>query len=128
MKVSCRRIISFVLAGMMLSGVGALAYFQTFTPPRVGSGRVIESQIASGSFAPYVNQSVYSVETLYVLTPSPTYTYVDLASSFVATSSPGRRAFTYNTGYGGSGSRIYLQGCPNVNSFYEYSVSGSWGA
>ncbi len=117
-----------VLVGVMLSGVGVLAYRQTFYPPRVGSGRVIESQVASGDFSPFVNQDVYSVETLYVLSPSGSYTYTNLASSFVATSSPGRRAFTYNQGYGGAGSRVWLQACPNVNSFYSYTVSGTWGA
>ena len=108
-----------VLVGVMLSGVGVLAYRQTFYPPRVGSGRVIESQVASGDFSPFVNQDVYSVETLYVLSPSGSYTYTNLASSFVATSSPG---------YGGAGSRVWLQACPNVNSFYSYTVSGTWGA
>ena len=128
MKVSCGRILSFVLAGMMLSGVGALAYYQTFTPPRVGSGRVIESQITDGSMAPYVSQDVYSVETLYALTPSATYSYSVLATNARSTAIPQRLNLTYNTGYGGAGVRLYLEGCPYVNAFNQYSVSGTWNA
>ena len=117
-----------VLVGVMLSGVGVLAYRQTFYPPRVGSGRVIESQVASGSMSPYVYQNVYSVETLYVLTPLSTYTYSTLATNSRSTAIPQRLNLTYNTGYGGAGTKLYLQGCPYVNAYNAYTVTGSWGA
>ena len=130
MRKSMRKIVSLVLAGVMLLGVGAMAasFYQTFSPPWQGSGRVITYQLASGSFSPYINPEVYSVETLYVLTPYSYYQYATYASSFVTAASPGRRSFTYNSGYGGAGTRVYLQGCPNVSKFNTYTVSGEWGA
>lgn len=130
MRKTMRKIVSLVLAGVMLLGVGAMAasFYQTFSPPKQGSGRVIAPQLASGSFSPYINPEVYSVKTLYVLTPYSFYQYSTYASSFVEAASPGRRSFTYNPGYGGAGSRIYLQGCPNTDEYYAYTVSGEWGA
>lgn len=128
MKFSLKRMVSVILAVALLSSIGVMAYTQTFNPPKQGSGRVIESKIADGSMSPYVYQNVYSTETIYVLTPSSSYTYSVLATNLMATSIPKRLNLTYNTGYGAAGMRLYLQGCPSVTSFSAYTVSGTWGA
>lgn len=129
MKVSCGRIISFVLAGMMLSGVGALAYSATFSPPQRGSGKVLGSQLADGQFTPYVNQDVYSVPTLYFLSTSAIYSSDSskmVTTGYAQFSTPGIQYLTYKTGYGGYSQRYYLQACPAVSEFNTYTVTGTW--
>ena len=129
MKLSIRRIVSMMTAMILLSSIGVAAYYQTFTPPKRGSGRVIEAQIADGNFSPYVQPNVNTqVETVYVLTTSSVYIYGNFASSLVATKVAGRFDLVYNAGYGGAGTRVYLQGAPYAENFSTYSVSGTWNA
>ena len=120
---------SVILVVTLLSSVGVMAYRQTFYPPKQGSGRVIESQIADGYFTPYVFPTVNTeVETVYVLTASSSYVYSNFATSLVATKKAGRFDLVYNSGYGGAGTRVWLQACPYDNDFSAYTVSGTWGA
>ena len=104
----------------------ARSYNFLIEPPYVGSlVSTFLYRVDTGTPTPYINPSISSTPTNYVLSP-------ERYSSTVATnfrtniSTPGYRSFTYNSGYGGVGTSYCLSGYPTYFEYATYIVYGDW--
>ena len=87
--------------------------------------RYTTSMLSTSS--PYVNPTVYAVPTTYFLA-LPNRDAYNVSTTVKEVSTPGRRSFTYYSGYGGSGQYYRMGAMPISRNYNEYRVNGSWSA
>ncbi len=111
----------------------AQSYAHTFKPPHAGSlwssyEQIVETNTRADA---YVTHDTATVPTSHVLmlkkgtVTSPLYD--DLVTNTITNfATAGKRFFTYKTGYGGQGSRYYMNSYPTKSEFPAYTLSGTW--
>ena len=123
-KIKC---LCVVMALVMIcsASVIAAAYTFTITPPYAGCIRYTTNSVAVTGSTPYVSPSVAATPTTYVIVPGKAA--ANYATNILTgISTAGRRNFTYNPGYGGSGQRYYLAAHSTETQFLQYKVTGTW--
>lgn len=116
-------LLALILAFSLTNVAMASTFYFTIPTPYVGSMQVTSTATAPTK-SPYVQPTIYSTLTCYFLSPSASKT--DLATNVVTTSTAGKYAFTYKTGYGGSGQYYALSAYPGTHQYTEYTVWGNW--
>lgn len=83
----------------------------------------------TSGYRPYVNPSASSTITRYYLVSKDVIDDGDVipaATNYLSVSTAGKKYFTYNTGYGGTGEKYYLGGYPLESGYYSYTIGGTW--
>ena len=137
-KYSRGRISILAVACLMVALCGtamaaAQSYAHTFRPPHAGSlwstnEQIVETNTRADA---YITHNTATVPTCHVLMlkkgmeTSPVYD--DLVTNTIKDfATAGKRSFNYKTGYGGQGSRYYMNSYPTVYEFSAYTLSGTW--
>lgn len=122
-KIKC---LCVVMALAMICSASAFAASYNFpiVPPYSGCIQY-SSGVQRTSGTPYVSPSVAATPTTYVIVPEQN-THNFATNIITSVSTAGRRNFTYNSGYGGTGHTYYLAGHSTERSFLAYTVRGTW--
>ena len=131
-----KKLVSALVLTLVLASVTAVPVMAA-TPPFSygwempaefkGSMRSTALQLkTSASTTPYVNSELNTLQTSYFLSPKP-LSSID-ATDVKTFSTPGRRNFTWRTGYGGTQQSYCLSVYPDMSgSWAKYTVKGTWG-
>lgn len=125
-----KRLTKMLISGTLIASMGLTAaaanYSILIKNPFTSSLNSTTEKLKATS-SPYVSPSVASPPTGYFLAPERISTY-EATNIIVDVTTPGRRNFTYKSGYGGANSSYYLSAFPRVSSFNDYWVNGDWSA
>lgn len=123
-----KRLTKMLISGTLIASMGLTAaaynYGLNIKNPFNTSLTSTTTERVSGS-TPYVSPNVASSPTGYFLSAQPES--IDEATNILTNvTTPGRRNFTYKSGFGGSGSRYCLSAYPTELDFLDYVVQGTW--
>lgn len=115
--------IFFLIVGS--ATVFAATYNFKFEPPFLGSAKHSKPAVADGKFTPYVYPTGSTSATTYVLTKKEPLS-IEKVSNFRTNVTSGKKTFTYDQGFGGSGQSYKLSGYPSNQNFQGYDAAGTW--
>ena len=109
------------------------SYTHTFKPPHGESlWSSSEQRVETNTRADaYVTHNTATAPTSHVLrqrvgaTTSPVYDPL-VTPTIVGFNTSGKRSFTYKAGYGGEGTKYYMDSYPTNTNFEMYTLSGEW--
>lgn len=138
-STSIRRRISILAAACLMvtlcgtAMAAAVSYTHTFKPPHGNSlwstgEQIVETNTRADA---YITHKTATAPTSHVLrkkvgvTTSPVNDPL-VTPTIVGFNTSGKRSFTYKTGYGGVGTRYYMDSYPTNTNFEMYTLSGEW--
>lgn len=74
---------------------------------------------------PFVNPDIATTATNYYLSPGAG-SRDEATRQIRNVTTTGRRNFTYNSGYGGAGNVLYINGYPDRMEYRSYTATGTW--
>lgn len=129
-KVVSLMLLTFIVASVVAVPVMAAAppYSYGWLMPAEFKGSARSTALMEKTSAyttPYVNPSVNTLPTAYYL--SPTRLSSTDATNVITLSTPGKRNFTWKSGYGGVGQSYCLTAYPNMSGIWDdYTIRGTW--
>ncbi|MBC8542065.1 hypothetical protein [Bianquea renquensis] len=131
-----KKVVSLMLLTFIVASVVAVPVMAATDPPYSygwlmpaefkGSARSTALMEKTSAYTtPYVNPSINTLPTAYYLSPARLSTIN--ATDEITLNAPGKRNFTWRSGYGGVGQSYCLTAYPNMNGDWdEYTIRGTW--